>query len=91
MVNKVIIGILIFLVVLMGSLGTYSYTLSQQVSGLSEQLASYQAEQATLIGTVTDELTVFKGEALITAPFTPGINGLSAHLSPLSSSLPPAP
>jgi len=66
MINKVIIGILIFLVVLMGSLGTFSYTLSQQVSGLSEQLASYQVEQATLIGAVTDELTVFKGEALNT-------------------------
>ncbi|MFC2020578.1 hypothetical protein ACFLU1_02110 [Chloroflexota bacterium] len=64
MINKVIIGMLVILVVLVGSLGAYSYTLNQQVNDLSEQLTSSQAEQATLIGGVTDELTAFKGEAL---------------------------
>jgi len=64
MVSKVTIGILIFLVLLTGSLSVHSYMLRQQVNILSEQLMSSQAEQADRIGTVTDELISFKGETL---------------------------
>lgn len=64
MVNKVIIGILVFLVVLNGGLSMHSYLLSQQINALSEQLTSSQEEQATQIGAVTDELIAFKGESL---------------------------
>jgi len=64
MVNKVIIGILVFLVVVSGGLGTYSYMLNRQINDLSEQLTSSQEEQAARIGVVSDELIVFKGETL---------------------------
>lgn len=64
MVNKVIIGILVFLVVLNGGLSMHSYLLSQQINALSEQLTSSQEEQATQIGAVTDGLIAFKGESL---------------------------
>ena len=62
MFNKVIIGILVFLVVLTAGIGTYSYMLNQQVNDLNEQLISSQEEQATRIAAVTDDLTAFKGE-----------------------------
>jgi len=64
MVNKVIIGILVFLVVLSGSLSVYSYMLNQQINTLGEQLTSSEEKQAALIGVVTDELIAFKGETL---------------------------
>ncbi|MBI2328429.1 MAG: trypsin-like peptidase domain-containing protein [Chloroflexi bacterium] len=64
MLNKVITGLLVFLVVLSGSLGAYAYRLNQQITDLGEQLSSSQSEQAALISAVTDELTAFRGEAL---------------------------
>ncbi|MFC1915705.1 trypsin-like peptidase domain-containing protein [Chloroflexota bacterium] len=62
MTNKVIIGILIFLVVLSGTLGYHAYTLSQQIDSLGEQLSVFQAEQAARIDTLSDELNTFSSE-----------------------------
>jgi len=62
MTNKVIIGILVFLVVLSSGLGYHSYTLSQQINFLGEQLAVFQTEQATRIDALSDELNIFSGE-----------------------------
>lgn len=64
--NKVIISILIFLAILSGGLGYYSYTLGQQINSLSEQLVLFQTEQTALVGAVNDEFLAFRGEALST-------------------------
>ncbi len=64
MTNKIIIGILVFLVVLSGGLGYYAYTLGQQVYSLSDQLATFQTEQAAQIGALNGELTTLSGETL---------------------------
>ena len=64
MTNKVIIGILVFLVVLSGGLGYHSYTLSQQINSLGEQMTVWQTEQATQIDRLGGELTTLRGEIL---------------------------
>jgi len=53
MINKALIGILVFLVILSGALGAYSYTLSNQINALSEHLAVFQ-----------DEFVAFEGESI---------------------------
>lgn len=64
MANKVIIGILIFLVVLSGGLGTYSYLLSQQLEALSTQLGDFQLAQSARIGMVSGELAALRSRTL---------------------------
>ncbi len=64
MANKVIIGILVFLVILSGSIGYYSYTLNLQLDSLSGQLSSFQAEQAAQVANLSSELTNLRGETL---------------------------
>lgn len=64
MANKVIIGILIFLVVLSGGLGTYSYLLSQQLEALSTQLGDFQLAQSARIGAVSGELAALRSRTL---------------------------
>ncbi len=64
MANKVIIGILVFLVIISGGFGYYFYGLNQQVDSLSGQLVALQAEQASRIDAVNDELAAFRGETL---------------------------
>ncbi|MFC2002767.1 trypsin-like peptidase domain-containing protein [Chloroflexota bacterium] len=64
MANKVIIGLLVFLVVLSGGLGAYSYTLTQQVEALSVQLGVFQQEQSARISAVSDELTALRTQAI---------------------------
>ena len=64
MANKVIIGIVIFLLIFSGGLGYYAFTLNQQILSLSEQLTTFQAEQTTKIDTVSDALLTLKGEIL---------------------------
>ena len=64
MTNKIIIGILIFLVALSGGLGYHAYTLSQQINFLGEQMVVLQMEQATRIDTLSSELTTLRGEIL---------------------------
>ena len=64
MVNKVIIGILVLLVILMGGIGYYSSTLNQQIDALGEQLTTFETEQAARIDAVSDELTTLRRETL---------------------------
>lgn len=62
MANKVIIGILVLLVILMGGVGYYSYTLSQQLDGLGERLTNFEMKQAARIDAVSDELVTLRTE-----------------------------
>ena len=64
MTNKVIIGILVFLVILSGGLGYYAYTLNQQIYSLGEQLTVFQAEQATRMDAMNDKLNTLSIETL---------------------------
>ena len=79
MANKVIIGILVFLVVLCSGLGYYSYTLSQQINSLGGQLSVFQIEQAARIDAVSGELTTFRGETL--TRISSLIKGLDGNLT----------
>ncbi|MFC1954922.1 hypothetical protein ACFLWZ_00005, partial [Chloroflexota bacterium] len=56
MANKVIIGILVFLVIISGGFGYFLYGLNLQVDLLSGQLVALQAEQASRIDAVNNEL-----------------------------------
>lgn len=63
MINKVITSIVVFLLVLVGGgFGYYAFTLNQQIFSLSEQLTTFQAEQATRIDTISNELLTLRGE-----------------------------
>jgi chromosome segregation ATPase len=62
MVNKIIIGMLVLLLILMGGVGYYSYTLSQQVDDLSERLTTFEMQQTARIDTVSNELNDFREE-----------------------------
>ncbi|MCH8863987.1 MAG: trypsin-like peptidase domain-containing protein [Chloroflexi bacterium] len=62
--NKILMGVLILLVILSGSVSYYSYTVSRQVEIVSEQLARLNSEQAERIDTLSGELTVQKTEIL---------------------------
>ncbi len=64
MANKVIISILVLLAILMGGVGYYSYTLSQQIDDLGEQLAAFEMEQTARVDTVNDELITLRTETL---------------------------
>jgi serine protease Do len=57
MLNKAIIGVLIFVVVLTGALGAYAFHLGEQLS------VSHQ-QQAAEISALHQEMATFKGEAL---------------------------
>jgi S1-C subfamily serine protease len=52
----------VFLLIFSGGLGYYAFTLNQQVLSLSEQLTTFQAEQATRIDAVNNELLTLRGE-----------------------------
>lgn len=58
--NKVIIGLLLFLVVISGGIGYYSFTVNQQVNDLTEQLNRVQIEQAADIDSLGQELAAQK-------------------------------
>lgn len=64
MANKVITGILVLLVLFMGGIGYYSYTLSQQIDQLGERLTAFEIEQATRIDNIGDELVSLRTETL---------------------------
>lgn len=77
MINKVLIGILVFLVILSGALGAYSYTLSNQINALSEHLAVFQ-----------DEFVAFEGESITRlGVLEKGINGTLARIGALEDEL----
>ena len=62
MFNKTITVILVLLVIITGGIGYYSYTLSRQLDDLGERLAAFETEQATMIDTLSRELTDFRIE-----------------------------
>jgi len=64
MANKVIIGILALLVILMGGIGYYSYTLNLQVNYLGKQLTYFQTKQAARVSAISNELTTLRQETL---------------------------
>jgi len=64
MTNKVIIGILVFLVILSGALCAHAYTLSQQLNAMSKQLTVFQEEQSTRISTLSDKLASHRQETI---------------------------
>lgn len=57
MANKVVIGILIFLVIIAGGIGYFSYYLYQQVDLLNEQLAVFENEQSDRIRALGDKFS----------------------------------
>ncbi len=64
MANKVIIGILVLLLILMGGIGYYSYTLSQQIDYLGQRLTTSEMEQAARVDAISDELITLRTETL---------------------------
>ena len=62
MFNKVIIGILVFLVILNGGVGAYSYRLNQQIDALSGQLVLFREEQEARTTATSYDFTTFKEE-----------------------------
>ena len=64
MAYKVIIGILILIVILMGGVGYYSYTLYQQIEELDNQLRAFEAGQTARVDAVSSELNKFRQETL---------------------------
>lgn len=64
MFNKLIIGILVFLLVLIGILGAYAFNLVGEIDALSQQLTVSQEQQAAQISTLSDELATFRGETI---------------------------
>ena len=66
MFNKVIIGILIFVLVLTGVLCAYAFHLGEEIDALGEQLAISQKQQAAEISALRHEMITFRGETLAT-------------------------
>ena len=64
MINKVIIGMLSFLLVLTGALFVYSYNLNREISALTQQLSVFQREGTASIDALSDEWTTFRGKTL---------------------------
>lgn len=62
--NKILMGFLALLVIISGSVGYYSYTMSRQVKTVSEQLARLNSEQSNRIDTLSGELSLQKEEIL---------------------------
>ena len=62
MANKVIISILVLLVVLMGGVGYYSYTLNQQIDRLDERLVAFEEEELQRYEALNDELADLRKE-----------------------------
>ncbi len=64
MLNKIIVSLLALIIILMGGIGVYSYTLNQRLEDLQEELKISRAEQIAGIRDVADKLEVFNNEAL---------------------------
>lgn len=62
--NKILMGFLALLLIITGSVGYYSYTMSRQVKTVSEQLARLNLEQSNRINTLSGELSLQKEEIL---------------------------
>ena len=75
MLNKITIGLLVLLAVLVGGLGYYSYTLNLEVNSLTGQLTAFQMEQIYRIDAISDDITTFREESLTK------IDGLSSEVN----------
>ncbi|MCK4723894.1 MAG: hypothetical protein KAT75_11335, partial [Dehalococcoidia bacterium] len=64
MFNKLIIGILVFLLLVTGTLCAYAFNLIEEINVLSQQLTVSQEQQAAQISTLSDELATFRGETI---------------------------
>jgi len=62
MVNKVITGILVLLVVLMGGVGYYTYTVSQQIEALNGRLTAFGTAQTARVDAVSNEIIALRRE-----------------------------
>lgn len=81
MINKVIIGMLIFLLVLTGALCAYSYNLNREISALTQQLSVFQREGTASIGALSDEWAAFRRETLDRVEtLNDGLEGVTAAL-----------
>jgi len=88
MFNKVIIGILIFLLLLSGALGAYAFRLTEEISALGEQLTVSQQQQAAEIGTLHQDLTTFSQETLASTRETQArIDNLDHELKGITTEL----
>jgi S1-C subfamily serine protease len=75
--NKVLIGILVFLLVLSGAQGAYSYLLSKEINALNEQQTVSH-----------DDFTAFRGEAITKSDdLEKGIRGTAAKIGTLEDEL----
>ena len=81
MTNRVVIGILLLLVVFSGAFGYYSYTLTQQIDSLSEQLTIFQEEQTNRIGIVSEGLMSIRDETM------KGLNTLQGEIDEIDDNL----
>lgn len=62
MAKKLMIGILVLLVVLMGGMGYYSYELRQQIDYLGGQLTAYETEQAARLDALSRDIDTLRTE-----------------------------
>jgi S1-C subfamily serine protease len=62
MANKAIISILVILLVLMGGMGYFFYTLDRHVDQLGERLAAFETEQASRVNAISTELENLRTE-----------------------------
>ncbi|MEE8419964.1 MAG: trypsin-like peptidase domain-containing protein [Dehalococcoidales bacterium] len=62
--NKIFMGFLALLLIISGSVGYYSFTMSRQVKIVSEQLARLNSEQSDRIDTLSGKLSLQKEEIL---------------------------
>ncbi|MFQ6121705.1 MAG: trypsin-like peptidase domain-containing protein [Dehalococcoidales bacterium] len=77
MTNKVLIGILVFLIILSGALGTHSYLLSKEIDALSQQLTVFQ-----------DEFATFRGESITRSDaLEKGISGTLVRIGTLEDKI----
>lgn len=60
--NKIIIGILVFLLVASGGVGFYLFDLNKQIGTLSDELTTFRGETGDQISAQSDELTTLRGE-----------------------------
>lgn len=68
MSNRIVVGLLALIIILLGGMGAYSYILNQRLNDLSEEIREglriSQEEQAAGISDVAGKLAVFKDEVL---------------------------
>ena len=51
--NRLITGVLVLLVIFIGAVGYYSFTLNRQVDRLSERIAAFEGEQTARVQAIS--------------------------------------